>query len=115
MNELTTTQGKGRDGRFLKGVSGNPSGMQKGTKQRATQIKDALYETFFNVYGNEKARKKLEDYAKQNPYEFLSLVVKLLPKEREIAVEQEMSVIYPDEKYETIIERVKEAIAKGRI
>src|SRR5215467_3257321 len=34
--------GRGQDGRFRKGFSGNPKGMLKGTRHRATRIVDAI-------------------------------------------------------------------------
>lgn len=86
-NAATTDKGRlGRDGkgRFSEGNNANPSGMARGTKQRATKIKDTIFQVFFDVYGdvdNPETMQRLQDYAKGHKTEFLKIVASLLPKD----------------------------------
>lgn len=87
MNEETAlTQVKDRDekGRFLKGVSGNPSGMSKGIKHRATQIKEAFFQVFIDEFGDPDdpdSMKSLKEYARLHKTDFLKIVAGLTSKE----------------------------------
>jgi hypothetical protein len=41
---MPNKSGRGQDGRFQPGVSGNPGGMPKGTKHHATRMVERLFE-----------------------------------------------------------------------
>jgi hypothetical protein len=81
-NSNTSTQDEGRDqkGRFLRGVSGNPGGMQPGTKQLSTQIKEHIF-TAFNSTGGQKGLVSWINQSGNNRREFYKMVISLLPKE----------------------------------
>ena len=95
MNEQSTTgksvenrQEVGRDanGRF---TLGNPSqgGCPKGTKQRATKIRDTFFQVFFDEFGDldDKATlKRLRSFAQMHETDFLRILAGLLPKDLNI-------------------------------
>lgn len=67
-------------GRFKKGSTPNPGGMTKGTKQRATLIKEAFYKAFENV-GGEKELTKWIMSSPKNKQAFFQMLLSILPKE----------------------------------
>lgn len=80
MVETKTSTQKEHRGKFIKGVSGNPGGMTKGTKHHATKIKEAFYEAFEKTGGMKGLAKWIESNP-SNKRHFYSMVLSILPKE----------------------------------
>jgi hypothetical protein len=74
-------------GKFLKGKSGNPEGVPKGLKQRSTQIKEAFFDAFEKTGGVKKLVKYI-DKSDLNRKDFYALLVRMLPKEIEVDVQE---------------------------
>lgn len=91
MDEITTEIGKEtvRDtkGRFLPGNCANPGGKPKGLKDKATKIKETLFQVFFEEYGDldkPETMEALKDFARSRRIEFIKIVAGLLPKEMQV-------------------------------
>lgn len=80
MVETKTSTQKEHRGKFIKGVSGNPGGMTKGTKHHATKIKEAFYEAFEKTGGMKGLAKWIESNP-SNKRHFYSMILSILPKD----------------------------------
>ncbi len=70
-------------GKFLKGQSGNPGGLTKGTKHKATMIKESFFDAFYQIGGV----KGLVAWVKKNDANrqaFYNIMPRFLPKEMEV-------------------------------
>lgn len=67
-------------GRYLKGVSGHPSGPRAGYKQKSSLIKEAFCEVFAEL-GGAGALLKWVKKNSQNERDFYKLILGVMPKE----------------------------------
>ena len=82
---VTTKQAKKRDdcGRFVKGYTANPGGVPKGTRQKATLIKEAFMDAFHKTGGLLGLIKWIEE-SKWNQKEFYKMLLTIMPKDIDI-------------------------------
>ena len=69
-----------KQGKFIRGKSGNPTGKQKGTKDKFTELKDSFLEAFDRLGGVDG----LVEWAGKNNLNrghFYQMITKLLPKD----------------------------------
>lgn len=103
--------GRKQDGRFREGVSGNPSGRPKGTRNRSTLLAQALLE-------DEAAGlvQKAIDLAKQGDAATLRLCIeRLIPRRLERAIEFEMPAISDPKDAVAALSRITEGVARGEL
>ena len=76
--------------KFKKGEVNNPDGRPVGSKNKMTKVKDAVFNVFHDLGGEEF----LKEWALKNPTEFMKIASKLIPKD--IHMEGEFTTTFLD-------------------
>ena len=76
-------------GRFVEGSSGNPNGRPVGSKNKFTTLKNAFIETFEELGGVAN----LVEWARANQTEFYRMVARLMPREVEVKVSSQFTLL----------------------
>ena len=113
LNEARSPENTGdkQDGRFPRGVSGNPAGRPKGARNRATRVAEAL------LHGEaEGLMRKLLDLALAGDPGALRLCVeRLVAKRTEPPIEFELPTISEPRDAAAALSRVMEGLASGHL
>lgn len=79
-------KGKNEKGHWVKGVSGNPSGMPKGITQKYNKFKEDLMTIYEDTGGSEKLKKFVESNPSNYKF-FIQCLMDQLPKSVESKIE----------------------------
>lgn len=80
----------GHSGQFKPGQSGNPDGRPKGSKNKASKLKEA-YVAVFEELGGPTALKKWVESDEKNKSDFYKMLPQLMPREQNVTIDTELS------------------------
>lgn len=111
LDEIPQNTGRKQDGRFRTGVSGNPSGRPKGSRNRSTLLAEALLES-----ESEALMRKAIDLAKGGDPTALRLCIeRLVPRRVETSIDFELPAIREAKDAVLALSCIIEAVARGEL